>query len=113
MANFKTKGNGPQVGKPKSHPSKKGSLMESGGGKNSPLPSNKQCQKITKLAIGTVNVQTLLKDGDLYQLEEELEKIRWDIIGLCETRRRGENVSHCHQVISCITRDQKTIVKEE
>lgn len=43
-----------------------------------------------KLQIASVNVRTLLSDEKLYELEEELKKVKWDVVGLSEIRRRGE-----------------------
>ena len=42
--------------------------------------------------IGTYNVRTLLGDGRLTELKEELKYVKWDIIGLAETKRRGEGI---------------------
>lgn len=44
-----------------------------------------------QMQIASVNVRTLSSDQKLVELEEELEKIKWDIIGLSEIRRRGED----------------------
>lgn len=42
------------------------------------------------LQIGTYNARTLSSDADIIDIEAELNKIKFDIIGLCETRRKGE-----------------------
>ena len=42
--------------------------------------------------IGTYNVRTLIGEDRVLELEEELKGIKWDIIGLAETRRRGESI---------------------
>jgi hypothetical protein len=42
------------------------------------------------LRVATYNVRSLLGDDRLIELEEELEGVEWDIIGLSEIRRRGE-----------------------
>jgi len=34
-----------------------------------------------EIYIGTYNVRTLLDDGRLRELEDELKSIKWDIIG--------------------------------
>jgi len=57
MANFKTNGTGPQVGKQNSHTFDKVSLMESGGDKNS--LARKPPLKAINLSIGTYNIRTL------------------------------------------------------
>ncbi|XP_030762659.1 uncharacterized protein LOC115887385 [Sitophilus oryzae] len=44
-----------------------------------------------KLHIATFNVQTLPRDEKLLELEEELQHIKWDIVGLSEVRRKTEN----------------------
>ena len=45
-----------------------------------------------KLNIATYNIQSLSSDDRLYELETELNKIKWDIVGLCEVRRPGEEL---------------------
>ena len=42
------------------------------------------------LDLGTFNVRTLSKEGDLEVLLNELKEVKWDIIGLSEVRRTGE-----------------------
>ena len=45
-----------------------------------------------------LNIGTLRDDG---KLEELLENIKWDIIGLCESRRKDErllDIEHDHQL---------------
>ena len=44
-----------------------------------------------KLDLGTYNVRTLSREGDLAAKLEELKEINWDIIGLSEVRRVGES----------------------
>ena len=43
--------------------------------------------------IFSYNVRTLSTDEEFDHLLEEIEKIEWDIIGLCETYRKGEGLS--------------------
>jgi len=43
------------------------------------------------LIICTYNVRTLLGEDRLGELINALEAIKWDILGLCETRMKGEN----------------------
>jgi endonuclease/exonuclease/phosphatase family metal-dependent hydrolase len=42
--------------------------------------------------IATYNVRSLSSEESLLELEEELKEIKWDVIGLAETRRRGESI---------------------
>ncbi|XP_075990191.1 uncharacterized protein LOC142985833 [Anticarsia gemmatalis] len=44
-----------------------------------------------QLALATYNTRTLRTDEKLVELEEELSRIRWDIVGLSEVRRQGED----------------------
>lgn len=46
-----------------------------------------------KLNIATYNVRSLLQEERLLELEEELQGIKWDIVGLGEVRRRGEELT--------------------
>jgi endonuclease/exonuclease/phosphatase family metal-dependent hydrolase len=45
------------------------------------------------LHIGTYNVRSLLGEDRVIELEEELKHVKWNIIGLAETRRHGETIS--------------------
>ena len=45
-----------------------------------------------QLHLATYNVRTLSDECHLVSLENEIEKIKWDIIGISEMRRPGENV---------------------
>ena len=45
------------------------------------------------LNVCTYNVRTLRKEDELGRLTDEVEDIKWDIIGLCETYRKGEGLS--------------------
>ncbi|XP_063957603.1 craniofacial development protein 2-like [Lytechinus pictus] len=46
------------------------------------------------VTICTYNVRSLLGEDRLCELEKELGNITWDIVGLCEVRRRGEHLQH-------------------
>ena len=48
--------------------------------------------KVTELHLATYNVRMLSDECHLVSLENEIEKIKWDIIGISEMRRPGENV---------------------
>ena len=48
--------------------------------------------KVTELHLATYNVRTLSDECHIVSLENEIEKIKWDIIGISEMRRPGENV---------------------
>lgn len=43
------------------------------------------------LALATHNIRTLRTDEKIVELEEELSKMRWDILGLSEIRREGQD----------------------
>ncbi|KAI8422946.1 hypothetical protein MSG28_014049 [Choristoneura fumiferana] len=59
------------------------------GAKN-PWENGYGCQHVY---LATYNVRTLLTEERYQELESEvLNKIKWDIMGLSETRRRGENL---------------------
>eukprot|EP00057_Strongylocentrotus_purpuratus_P034681 XP_796173.4 PREDICTED: ribosome production factor 2 homolog [Strongylocentrotus purpuratus] len=46
-----------------------------------------------KLNIATYNVRSLLQEERLMELEEELQGLKWDIVGLGEVRRRREELT--------------------
>ena len=45
-----------------------------------------------EMYIATFNVRSLLGEDRLIELEEELAGIKWHVVGLVETRYRGENI---------------------
>lgn len=40
--------------------------------------------------VATYNCGTLQRELRLEEIEEELSKMRWDILGICKTKRTGE-----------------------
>ena len=44
----------------------------------------------TKLEIATYNARTLSSNGKMLEMEMELEKIKWDVVGVSEVRKPGE-----------------------
>ena len=44
-----------------------------------------------KMTLGSYNVRTLMDNKRILELETELDNMKWDIIGLCETRKIGES----------------------
>lgn len=83
----------PQVGRALSSESHTGSpvsLMDSGGGKKSTRTQRLSPKKVSKLQIATYNIRSMAKDEKIYELEEELKRINWNIVGLSEVKRRGE-----------------------
>ena len=43
-----------------------------------------------KLKICTYNARSLSSDDRLHELEDELDRINFNIVGICETRRKGQ-----------------------
>lgn len=73
-----------RVNNSESHTEQSVSLTDSGGGKYS--------TKINPsyFYIATYNIRTMRTQEHLDELEQELNNIKWDILGLCETRLPGE-----------------------
>ncbi|XP_063635113.1 uncharacterized protein LOC134805838 [Cydia splendana] len=46
-----------------------------------------------RLALVTHNIRTMRTDEKICELEEELSRLHWDIVGLCEVRREGEDTT--------------------
>ncbi|CAK1595319.1 unnamed protein product [Parnassius mnemosyne] len=46
---------------------------------------------LRRLDLATYNARTLRTDEKIVELEEEIDKLRWHIIGLSEVRREGED----------------------
>ena len=59
-----------------------------GGAKNPRMGSGYQPRR---LDLATYNTRTLRTDEKLTELEEEISRLHWDIIGLSEVRREGED----------------------
>lgn len=93
MSNLKTKL--PQVSRvqgSESHTEHSVSSKDSGGSNSSnrkPL-RQKLLKSNAPLYIATYNTRTLRTREHLEEFEEELSHIKWDIIGVCETRLPGE-----------------------
>lgn len=62
---------------------------EAGGAKN--LRMGFGYQNHRKLHLATYNTRTLRTDEKITELEEELSRLRWGIVGLSEVRREGED----------------------
>lgn len=100
MAISQTNGSVPQVGRSpndNSHTLKRVCLEDSGGGKKSfqrltNLNKTPNRKKTRKLSVITYNARTLLAEENLIELQTELQKIKWDVVGLGEVRRRGEGL---------------------
>ncbi|XP_072938827.1 uncharacterized protein [Epargyreus clarus] len=60
-----------------------------GGAKN--LRQRSGYHKRRLLHLATYNTRTLRNDEKIYELEEEIGKLNWSIIGLSEVRRQGED----------------------
>ncbi|XP_038206257.1 uncharacterized protein LOC119828225 [Zerene cesonia] len=60
-----------------------------GGAKNHRMRSGYHSRR--PLALVTYNARTLRTDEKIIELEVELSKLRWDVIGLSEVRRQGED----------------------
>ena len=60
--------------------------------------------------IGTYNVRSLLGEDRLMALQEELANIKWHVIGLAETRRRGEAIEQLKSghVLYTVGKDNKS-----
>lgn len=51
-------------------------------------------QNYCQMYIGTYNVPTLSTEDKLIALEEEICKIKWDVLGLSDVRRIGRKVKN-------------------
>jgi endonuclease/exonuclease/phosphatase family metal-dependent hydrolase len=61
--------------------------IRQGGAKNHRV--NIGCGEIL---ISTYNVRSLMSEDRLLELEEELSKVKWHVVGLSEVRRKGESL---------------------
>ncbi|GBP89602.1 Craniofacial development protein 2 [Eumeta japonica] len=66
-----------------------------------PPPSIKQRKKCTPTKICTYNVRSLSTRERLLELENAIENIEWDIIGLAEVRRMGQAIEEHENYILC------------
>ena len=75
---------------------------------------SKNKNKTTNLIIGTCNTRTIRTEDDLDHLMEELENIKWDVVGLCETKRSGEGLSELpggHLMFECNKTEERPTAK--
>ncbi|XP_072389355.1 uncharacterized protein [Diabrotica undecimpunctata] len=70
------------------------SLTDSGEGTSSTKRAKIDTNKQKQLLLATYSIQSIAKDEKVYELEEELSKLKWDIVGLSEVKRRGEHCMH-------------------
>ena len=43
--------------------------------------------------VATYNVRSLAHSDDLQRLQEQLREIKWNIVGISETKRKGEGLT--------------------
>lgn len=55
--------------------------------------------KNSKILVSTLNVRTLSNDAYLSEFKSAVKKINYDIIGLAETKRNGEDTIDCGDFI--------------
>ena len=67
-----------------------GIISVKGGAKNLQAPTS--CPPKQTLFIGTFNVRTLSTEDRILELEEALKQLKWDILGLSETRLIKEDL---------------------
>ncbi|GFO49148.1 craniofacial development protein 2 [Plakobranchus ocellatus] len=72
-----------------------GRIHQGGSGNYATGGSNKTIRDRNKIVIGTWNLRTLREAGKIEQLEYEMSRYRWNILGLCEVRRKhfGETLT--------------------
>lgn len=63
---------------------------DSGGGKNSTNQIRKSSRRKKCLYLATYNIRTMRLEEHLESLEKELRSIKWDVVGISETRIGGE-----------------------
>lgn len=59
---------------------------------SSKLNVKSNLNKNNTLYICTLNVKTLRTEERMVELKEALSKIKWDVIGIAEVRRLGQNI---------------------
>ncbi len=67
-------------------------IMELKNFRNKKQKSTKRKEQSYKLNILYYNCQGLATEERLYELEKALENVKWDILGISEVRRVGENL---------------------
>jgi hypothetical protein len=56
------------------------------------MKNSKNHRNNPKILVSTLNVRTLSDDAYLSELENAISKINFDIVGICEVKRKGEEV---------------------
>lgn len=93
-----SKTDSPQVGRAQRSQSRTATAVcpkDSGGDKNPTNHKRKKKEKSKKneLYIATYNIRTMRLEDRQEALERELSMIKWNVVGLCETRLAGEQLS--------------------
>lgn len=57
---------------------------------------NKQSQN---LYVTSLNVKTLLSDSRIVELSHAVKSLKWDVMGVCETRRENESIEEYSEFI--------------
>nr|ADI61810.1 endonuclease-reverse transcriptase [Bombyx mori] len=63
-----------------------------GNGKAGGAKNPRATDSYHQMTLATLNTRTLRLDEHIEELEAELGRIRWHVLGLCEVRRQGEDV---------------------
>ena len=75
------------------HPVLTGNVRRRASKHNQPKKANKKTNKNLKdMKIYSYNVRTHSEELKLEELIEDLENIKWDVVGLSEVRRKEENI---------------------
>ena len=61
-------------------------IQQNNHGPQSPAKEGAKNLRASSIYIATYNIRSLSSEERLLELEEELKEIKWDIIGLAETR---------------------------
>ena len=67
-------------------------IQQNNHGPQSPAKEGAKNLRASSIYIATYNIRSLSSEERLLELEEELKEIKWDILGLAETRRCGESI---------------------
>ena len=68
-----------------------------------------------KILVCTYNIRKLRTDDDTSRLVEELGKIKWHVVGLCEQKEKGKGSENCQGSHGCMKQEKprKTQMKKD
>ena len=93
----------PQTPKPETKSQHEASRLKPQGRREADRFKNSNAKK----HVCTYNTRTLRTEDDTSRLVEELGNIKWHVVGLCETKRRGKDLENFQGGHGCMKQEKQ------